>query len=223
MRTFVPLRTSHLLAFTFLIASLQVVPALVAALRRMPSDAHPEDRRPGPQRRPVSLDWDAKAGKLYLEIPETGKDFLLLDQLPYGLGSNDVGLDRGQLGRGPSRPFHTRRQQGPADRAQSRYRSSAPTRPSASRSRSPSPSRCYGDSRSKPRRMAACSSTPPTSSCATRMDVAERLQASGQGNLQARSEPQRDHARQHQELPQEHRSRSDPHLRLRWSRRRANT
>jgi len=46
------------------------------------------------------LDWDAKAGKLYLEIPETGKDFLLLDQLPYGLGSNDVGLDRGQLGQG---------------------------------------------------------------------------------------------------------------------------
>ena len=46
------------------------------------------------------LDWDAKAGKLYLEIPETEKDFLLLDQLPYGLGSNDVGLDRGQLGQG---------------------------------------------------------------------------------------------------------------------------
>jgi hypothetical protein len=46
------------------------------------------------------LDWDAKGGKLYLEIPATNKDFLLLDQLPYGLGSNDVGLDRGQLGRG---------------------------------------------------------------------------------------------------------------------------
>jgi len=46
------------------------------------------------------IDWDAKAGKLYLEIPETDKDFLLLDQLPYGLGSNDVGLDRGQLGQG---------------------------------------------------------------------------------------------------------------------------
>ena len=46
------------------------------------------------------IDWDAKAGKLYLEIPETDKDFLLLDQLPYGLGSNDVGLDRGQLGEG---------------------------------------------------------------------------------------------------------------------------
>ena len=46
------------------------------------------------------LDWDVKNGKMYLEIPETEKDFLLLDQLPYGLGSNDVGLDRGQLGRG---------------------------------------------------------------------------------------------------------------------------
>jgi hypothetical protein len=46
------------------------------------------------------LDWDAKAGKLYLEIPRLDEDFLLLDQLPYGIGSNDIGLDRGQLGRG---------------------------------------------------------------------------------------------------------------------------
>ena len=46
------------------------------------------------------VDWDARAGKLYLEIPRTDDDFLLLDQLPYGLGSNDVGLDRGQLGEG---------------------------------------------------------------------------------------------------------------------------
>ena len=46
------------------------------------------------------LDWDAKTGKLYLEIASFNKDFLLLDQLPYGLGSNDIGLDRGQLGPG---------------------------------------------------------------------------------------------------------------------------
>jgi hypothetical protein len=46
------------------------------------------------------LDWDAKTGKLYLEISRLDDDFLLLDQLPYGLGSNDIGLDRGQLGRG---------------------------------------------------------------------------------------------------------------------------
>ncbi len=44
------------------------------------------------------LDWDAREGKLYLEIPKLDEDFLLLDQLPYGLGSNDIGLDRGQLG-----------------------------------------------------------------------------------------------------------------------------
>ena len=46
------------------------------------------------------LNWDAKAGKLYLEIDTFGKDFLFLDSLPYGMGSNDLGLDRGQLGRG---------------------------------------------------------------------------------------------------------------------------
>jgi Met-zincin/Domain of unknown function (DUF5117) len=46
------------------------------------------------------FDWDARAGKLYLEIPKLDEDFLLLDQLPYGLGSNDIGLDRGQLGQG---------------------------------------------------------------------------------------------------------------------------
>ena len=45
------------------------------------------------------LDWDAREGKLYLEIPKLDEDFLLLDQLPYGLGSNDIGLDRGQLGK----------------------------------------------------------------------------------------------------------------------------
>ena len=46
------------------------------------------------------LDWDAKSGKLYLEIGSFNKDFLLLESLPYGLGSNDLGLDRGQLGMG---------------------------------------------------------------------------------------------------------------------------
>ena len=50
------------------------------------------------------LDWDARAGKLFLEIPRLDEDFLLLDQLPYGLGSNDIGLDRGQLG--PGRVVH---------------------------------------------------------------------------------------------------------------------
>src|ERR1700761_1078079 len=46
------------------------------------------------------LAWDEKAGKLYLEIDAFDKDFLFLDSLPYGVGSNDLGLDRGQLGKG---------------------------------------------------------------------------------------------------------------------------
>ncbi len=53
----------------------------------------------------LPLDWDAKAGKLYLEIPHldasgNGPDILYTHSLPYGTGSNDLGLDRGQISRG---------------------------------------------------------------------------------------------------------------------------
>lgn len=42
--------------------------------------------------------WDAKTGHVYLEVHKFDQDFLFLTSLPYGLGSNDVGLDRGKLG-----------------------------------------------------------------------------------------------------------------------------
>jgi len=45
------------------------------------------------------LYWEAGSGKLWLEISRFDSDFLYVDSLPAGLGSNDVGLDRGQLGR----------------------------------------------------------------------------------------------------------------------------
>ncbi len=50
----------------------------------------------------LPIDWDARAGKLYLEIPHLGPDgrsaeFLYVNALPYGTGSNDLALDRGQL------------------------------------------------------------------------------------------------------------------------------
>jgi hypothetical protein len=53
----------------------------------------------------LPLDWDAKAGKLYLEIPHFdadghSPDVLYTHSLPYGTGSNDLGLDRGQISRG---------------------------------------------------------------------------------------------------------------------------
>src|ERR1700754_285228 len=43
------------------------------------------------------LMWDNEAGRLYLEVNKFDQDFLLVPSLPYGLGSNDVGLDRGKL------------------------------------------------------------------------------------------------------------------------------
>ncbi len=43
------------------------------------------------------IDYDGHAGKLYLTIRKLDTDFLLIGSLPYGLGSNDIGLDRGKL------------------------------------------------------------------------------------------------------------------------------
>jgi hypothetical protein len=44
-----------------------------------------------------TLYWDAKAGKLWLAIDKWDADFLYQSSLPAGIGSNDIGLDRGQL------------------------------------------------------------------------------------------------------------------------------
>ncbi|HEX4386232.1 MAG TPA: zinc-dependent metalloprotease [Myxococcales bacterium] len=45
-----------------------------------------------------NLHWDEKKGALWMEIDKFGSEFLYVDSLPAGLGSNDVGLDRGQPG-----------------------------------------------------------------------------------------------------------------------------
>src|SRR6267143_960583 len=45
-----------------------------------------------------NLYWDAKQGKLWLEIDKWGTEFLYQSGLSAGIGSNDIGLDRGQLG-----------------------------------------------------------------------------------------------------------------------------
>ncbi len=44
------------------------------------------------------LYWDDRAGLLWLEIPRFETDFLYITGLAAGLGSNDIGLDRGQAG-----------------------------------------------------------------------------------------------------------------------------
>ena len=53
----------------------------------------------------LPLDYDAKTGKLYLEVPLTAngnhtrsQEFIYTLSLPHGIGSNDLGFDRGQIG-----------------------------------------------------------------------------------------------------------------------------
>ncbi len=45
----------------------------------------------------LPLHWDSKNGRLYLEIPRLNADMLYFDSLTQGTGSNDLGLDRGQV------------------------------------------------------------------------------------------------------------------------------
>jgi hypothetical protein len=42
--------------------------------------------------------WDAKKGKIWLEIEKFDTEFLYYPTLAQGVGSNDIGLDRGRLG-----------------------------------------------------------------------------------------------------------------------------
>lgn len=42
--------------------------------------------------------WDAKTGKILLHVDKLDQEFLYVNSLAAGVGSNDIGLDRGQLG-----------------------------------------------------------------------------------------------------------------------------
>src|SRR5512147_503849 len=42
--------------------------------------------------------WDEKEGRLLLEIPRPGEELIYQVSLATGVGSNPIGLDRGQLG-----------------------------------------------------------------------------------------------------------------------------
>ncbi|BED90287.1 periplasmic metalloprotease [Pseudoalteromonas sp. MM1] len=45
-----------------------------------------------------SFYYDTQNGKVFLKVDKLEQQFLLQQSLPYGVGSNDIGLDRGQLG-----------------------------------------------------------------------------------------------------------------------------
>lgn len=42
--------------------------------------------------------YDESTDKIYLKVPQTEKEFLYVNSLSQGIGNNDIGLDRGQLG-----------------------------------------------------------------------------------------------------------------------------
>lgn len=44
------------------------------------------------------LHWDAVQGRLWMQVDGFDREFLYQTSLPAGVGSNDIGLDRGQLG-----------------------------------------------------------------------------------------------------------------------------
>ena len=46
----------------------------------------------------VDLFWDEGSGRLLMRIEEFDEAFIYQTSLPRGVGSNDIGLDRGQLG-----------------------------------------------------------------------------------------------------------------------------
>lgn len=46
----------------------------------------------------IPLYWDQKAGRMWMEVRRFNEEFLYQISLPAGVGSNPIGLDRGQLG-----------------------------------------------------------------------------------------------------------------------------
>ena len=50
--------------------------------------------------------WDEKEGRIWLEVDKWDEEFLYVNALSAGLGSNDVGLDRNQLGKTRIVYFH---------------------------------------------------------------------------------------------------------------------
>ena len=46
----------------------------------------------------INMYWDEAEGKVFLEISKLDDELLYVNSLTGGLCSNDIGLDRGQLG-----------------------------------------------------------------------------------------------------------------------------
>ena len=77
-----------------------LVSALTINAQNKPEDKTIAAKTAGMQRIDgyVTLYWDAIAGKMWMEISRFNTEMLYQVSLPAGVGSNPIGLDRGQLG-----------------------------------------------------------------------------------------------------------------------------
>ncbi|MCX2740345.1 zinc-dependent metalloprotease [Pontibacter anaerobius] len=89
--------TSSFTKTLWLLLVLPLLTAGVAMAQKLPGIA---SKTAGMQKYPgyFTFYYDDAAGKLWLEIDKLNQEFLYVNSLPSGLGSNDIGLDRGQLG-----------------------------------------------------------------------------------------------------------------------------
>lgn len=74
----------------FLALALTLLPVLTAAPPAVPKNLRVDGF--------VPYYWQDAEGKMWLEVGRWGQEFLYYTSLPSGIGSNDIGLDRGQLG-----------------------------------------------------------------------------------------------------------------------------
>src|SRR5580658_4936509 len=91
---------------TITVVALAAFWSLTVAAKDSNPNAKPEQPTPSIETKTASmrhmpglfaLDWDDKSGRLFLKIPRFNEDFLYIETLPYGVGSSDLGLDRGEV------------------------------------------------------------------------------------------------------------------------------
>jgi hypothetical protein len=96
-------------AFTTTALALTLAAPALFAQGRGGAGAQPPARIPSIEERTTGMQkmdgyfpmyWDERTGSLFLEIPRFHQEFLYTTGLAAGLGSNDIGLDRGQEGGG---------------------------------------------------------------------------------------------------------------------------
>jgi hypothetical protein len=98
------LKQSALLISTLLLAVPVIEAGQPAAQQRPAAVQSVDDRTAGMKKLDgyFPLYWDERTGSMFLEIPRLDTEFLFSSGLSAGLGSNDIGLDRGS-GRGGGR------------------------------------------------------------------------------------------------------------------------